>query len=493
MGEVKTINYRGIDFTVERGFSLGTLKLMSPDGTMGLYGDKDSFSASGLITRFNNYIDSFNGRIDQANAAIAAAEKENSELKPRLNDPFEQADLLKAMQARHDSVKRKLMKSTQLEAVPEGQRNKFNSLLEQRKQELIKLGYEDALNKAEKQDDDTPMFSRGASNSAPIFYSALSNAIGEIKTNKAPSAIWKGMVKNLTQKGVKPDEIEWTGINEWLDLQTGSVTKEQVLDYLNANGVQVEETMLESSSMTKPMIDKLKEKYGIEADFEYGEYSFTNEDGDDLEYYDLPQGARDIADDLARFGETQDGTKYSKYTVPGGENYKELLLTLPEINLQSYEDKKQTEFNALANAYAKSKSLQNYQVISDVQSALKGEPNKALSVIESLEKFYGTNEGKKYFTAALQAKADYETQFENRKNKSYRSSHFEQSNILAHVRFDERTDADGNKVLFIQEVQSDFGQDYKKAKDSISKAVDDDFEGIINRMKAAGVLEVNCD
>lgn len=189
MGEVKTINYRGIDFTVERGFSLGTLKLMSPDGTMGLYGDKDSFSASGLITRFNNYIDSFNGRIDQANAAIAAAEKENSELKPRLNDPFEQADLLKAMQARHDSVKRKLMKSTQLEAVPEGQRNKFNSLLEQRKQELIKLGYEDALNKAEKQDDDTPMFSRGAEPRTPFvaqqdesYIPTLNNVIAMFKS-----------------------------------------------------------------------------------------------------------------------------------------------------------------------------------------------------------------------------------------------------------------------------------------------------------------------
>lgn len=160
MGDVKVINYRGIDFTIERGMNVGTLKLSSPDGTMHNYLEKDNFSAAGLFTRFNNYIDSFDGRIKQAQANIASAEKENAELKPRLNEPFDQAELLKKMQARHDSVKRKLMKSTQLEAVPENQRNKFNSLLEQRRNQLIEAGYEDVLKKAEAEDDDVPMFSR---------------------------------------------------------------------------------------------------------------------------------------------------------------------------------------------------------------------------------------------------------------------------------------------------------------------------------------------
>lgn len=160
MGDVKVINYRGIEFTVERGISVGMLKLMSPSGHMHTYLEKDNFSPSGLITRFNNYIDSLESRIEQAKAQIAVAEKENSELQPRLNDPFEQADLLKKMQARHDSVKRKLMKSTQLEAVPENQLNKFNKLLEQRRNKLIEAGYEDVLKKAEAEDDDVPMFSR---------------------------------------------------------------------------------------------------------------------------------------------------------------------------------------------------------------------------------------------------------------------------------------------------------------------------------------------
>ena len=61
----------------------------------------------------------------------------------------------------------------------------------------------------------------------------------------------------------------------------------------------------------------------------------------------------------------------------------------------------------------------------------------------------------------------------NRETKdNFQSSHFDEPNILVHLRMNTRTDADGNKVLFLEEVQSDWGQkgkkegfDGKKAKD----------------------------
>ena len=46
--------------------------------------------------------------------------------------------------------------------------------------------------------------------------------------------------------------------------------------------------------------------------------------------------------------------------------------------------------------------------------------------------------------------------------QTFSSSHFDEPNILAHVRFDERTDASGKRVLFIEEVQSDWHQKGKK-------------------------------
>jgi hypothetical protein len=50
------------------------------------------------------------------------------------------------------------------------------------------------------------------------------------------------------------------------------------------------------------------------------------------------------------------------------------------------------------------------------------------------------------------------------KNKvgEFSSSHFYEKNILVHIRYNTRTDADGKKVLFLEEVQSDWGQKGKK-------------------------------
>jgi hypothetical protein len=48
------------------------------------------------------------------------------------------------------------------------------------------------------------------------------------------------------------------------------------------------------------------------------------------------------------------------------------------------------------------------------------------------------------------------------KNDQFKSSHFDEPNILVHLRMNTRTDAEGNKVLFLEEVQSDWGQEGKK-------------------------------
>ena len=44
----------------------------------------------------------------------------------------------------------------------------------------------------------------------------------------------------------------------------------------------------------------------------------------------------------------------------------------------------------------------------------------------------------------------------------FKSSHFDEKNILVHIRHNTRTDAKGNKVLFLEEIQSDWGQKGKK-------------------------------
>ena len=44
----------------------------------------------------------------------------------------------------------------------------------------------------------------------------------------------------------------------------------------------------------------------------------------------------------------------------------------------------------------------------------------------------------------------------------YTSGHWDEPNVLAHVRFNDRTGANGEKVLHIEEVQSDWHQEGRK-------------------------------
>ena len=109
-------------------------------------------------------------------------------------------------------------------------------------------------------------------------------------------------------------------------------------------------------------------------------------------------------------------TRYSNYQLAGGENYRELVLTLPE-NMSEY------------NKYVKTLRDKYGQ---------GGFDNLPLTDIERarLDKFYAAEE-----------------------LDPYKSSHFPDiANPLAHLRVNDRIDAEGKKMLLIEEVQSDWHQ-----------------------------------
>src|SRR5690606_5896161 len=63
--------------------------------------------------------------------------------------------------------------------------------------------------------------------------------------------------------------------------------------------------------------------------------------------------------------------------------------------------------------------------------------------------------------AAQYIKESQEIRSREEKN-NYKSGHWDEKNVLAHVRLNDRTDADGNKVLFVEEIQSDWHQEGRK-------------------------------
>jgi len=117
-------------------------------------------------------------------------------------------------------------------------------------------------------------------------------------------------------------------------------------------------------------------------------------------------------------------TKYSQFQLAGGENYRELLLTLPEKTPKTLPEG--YSLQSMANG--------NFTLVS---------PDNIGTIIYAKSKDDAMEEAIRRFT---------------RKEEPYRSSHFPDPNILAHMRVNDRVDAEGKKMLLIEEVQSDWHQ-----------------------------------
>lgn len=75
-------------------------------------------------------------------------------------------------------------------------------------------------------------------------FSPLARMVEGAPLKQVAADQWKKWIAaNANKMGVKADELEYTGINEWLDLQQGKVAKEAIAEYLDAGGVQVVDVM----------------------------------------------------------------------------------------------------------------------------------------------------------------------------------------------------------------------------------------------------------
>ena len=78
----------------------------------------------------------------------------------------------------------------------------------------------------------------------PVFVSNALKAVEGIKQEKATPEQWLKMIEK--NGGLKAGEDKWMGLSEWLNQRKtaghgGSITKQEVLDFIRANQIQVEE------------------------------------------------------------------------------------------------------------------------------------------------------------------------------------------------------------------------------------------------------------
>lgn len=286
------------------------------------------------------------------------------------------------------------------------------------------------------------------------FYSATEQAALNLPRNKGTG---QSFLNDLMKSpDVKKDELAWTGLDDFLK-DKPNVTKQEVQDFIANNKVDLQEVRLGGNEqpsqdllnwMSARNISPPRNPEGWQELSEKLEsYAQQHQKAQGApeasqRYFTLSEEAGRISEGLDAGGSSSGATKYQKYQLAGGENYREILLKLPARG-QSELDVAQKAANDLR--------LQTANLMEQWKSASElnhGDP----SVVALYQK---VAESRKLKDQAVDAAQTLKDQIGS---QTYQSSHFDEPNILAHIRVNDRVDADGKKMLLVEELQSDWHQ-----------------------------------
>ena len=239
----------------------------------------------------------------------------------------------------------------------------------------------------------------------PVFFSKLRQAI-----EQNPQKVWDAeQLKGFVTGKAGQDELKA------LEGLSGKLNKEQILKHLDDNGLALEERVLGGKAFDGWTDDDVVKHY-------------TDTFGSPPDGMDQPSIRAAIESVEAGDTMATNATKFSKYQLnegKGAENYKEILVKTPVTPTTKFED-----FAAKYRArFPTSKAAES--MIRDYWKAGHSIPGGAPGTPGS-------------------AKIDAQV---------FKSSHFpDDPNTLVHVRLNDRKTADGKRVKFLEEVQSDWHQ-----------------------------------
>lgn len=318
--------------------------------------------------------------------------------------------------------------------------------------------------------------SRASGPESRAFRSALLQAIerGLGAPSTAGAVQWRGWLDGAQRRGeFRQAERDWIGVDDWLEAQAGKVRREDLLLFVRGNQLRLRESLRGGPSFRIRELDL----WAVEVE-EWNEEDEPEpvDDDEPVEvqrrserfYIPVPLALEDRVEFLnverfanalyelndsgnvvisGRFEQesafedavadylvsrydvstTEYTTVYEEHLLPGGENYRELLLTLPlpDELPSGYRVESNPSTAAIAKKF----------IVLDKAGERYASGDTEAEAIENFARNHGQIAG------------------------TYKSPHFDHAlNILVHVRFDERMDTKGSPLLMIQEIQSDWAQ-----------------------------------
>jgi len=301
---------------------------------------------------------------------------------------------------------------------------------------------------------------------APVFYSKLRRVVEGMKSPVTPDQL-RGYLK---AQGVKAEEMEWTNLDSALEGKR-LVRPEELLKHLDANEVKLEEVQhgttpqfeakfaareaadnaaYERMAQARMALEDAASSSGVVVNPNFSNNSFMLRPGTEtrtaLERAGLGDHLREYDKALDEWVKTSEQswpqiggeTKYEQYQVPGGEGYHELLLTLPRKTREVVVDNPRAPVEVKQNVYGDGK----WRLV-DKTGEWSGESYHSK---ESAEAALREARARGAITAKVT-------------DPSYQSQHWDEPNVLVHVRANSR---DGGKTLHLEEIQSDWHQQGKR-------------------------------
>jgi len=237
------------------------------------------------------------------------------------------------------------------------------------------------------------------------FYSHAAETAQNFPQAKGTPQQFNSMLRNA---GVRPAEIENSGYDEAF-ADRPSVTRDEIAQHFKQSMPKIEETILSNKNNSSPYKTTREWDDAIAAAVQRGDWD---------EFDRINQAAGEDP------GYGVEGTpKYSEYTLPGGENYREVLMRLPPTKNE----------------------LPQFKVVGP-DGHIDGTYDNAASAAERAAAVNGT------------VRQDPAVTYEG----GFQSTHWDQPNVVAHLRLADRTGPNGEKILHLEELQSDWAQSGRK-------------------------------
>ena len=295
------------------------------------------------------------------------------------------------------------------------------------------------------------------------LYSHAAETAAALPQAKGTPDQFKAMLKD---RGVKPVEIENSNYDDTFAGRP-SVTKDELVQHFRQSMPKIQEHVLGAKpeypqhlrdreqaiiNSYQPRIAELQaraEDYSLPS----ADRSEARDDVQDL--YD--QMHSHIDREIPERGKYLDvtPTKFHNYTMPGGENYRELLLQLKRGD-NKLEQK-------AAEAYQRKSDL-----VAQYDQIPPGDP-RGPQIAAQIQ------EAQREYSRIVDESMKYEP-------RPFNAGHWDQADVLAHLRMKDRTGPNGEKILHVDEIQSDWGQQGRSKGFSDPKA-EDRYNAHVERMR----------